>query len=88
MSIEEEEALQKRNLFKRIEEVHSIKTPVKIDFIPNPKSHLLEVLEVVYDKGDKTKSKPIKLYHSKLKEVMENFAKPSPDHVIHINRND
>ena len=75
-------------MFKRIEEVHSTKTPVNIVFTSSPKSHLLEVLEAVYDKGDKTKSKTIRLYHSKLKEIMENFAKPSPDQLIHINRND
>lgn len=78
----------KRNLFKRIEDVHNTKTPVNIGFTSSPKSHLLEVLEAVYDKEDKTKTKTMRLYHSKFKEMMENFTKPSPDKLIHINRND
>lgn len=71
-----------------MEEANNSKAIVNIEFTRDPKSRLLEVLELVYEKNNKRSSKIMTVHHSKLKEMKENFSKPSPDKVIHINRND
>lgn len=78
----------KRNLFKRIEEANNVKAADIIEIIPSSKSYLLELLEMLCTDPEQAKLKSIKLTHPALKIIKENFAKPSPDHLIHINRND
>ena len=89
MSTEEEEAIMKRNLFKRIEEANNTKAADNVEFKPSSKTHLLELLEVLCSNSNHfSSSKTISLGHPKLKLVRENFSKPSPDQLIHISRND
>jgi len=79
----------KRNLFKRIEEAHAPKALSNIEFKENSKSYLLETLENIYQTTRAPVStKKITLPHRKLQEIRNNFAKPSPDQIIHINKND
>jgi len=87
---EEEEETMKRNLFKRIEEAHVPKALAnKIELKENSKSYLLETLENIYQKTQApVSSKKISLPHRKLQEIKDNFSKPSPDQIIHINKND
>jgi len=86
---EEEEETMKRNLFKRIEEAHAPKALTNIELKENSKSYLLETLENIYQKTQApVSSKKISLPHRKLQEIKDNFSKPSPDQIIHINRND
>lgn len=89
---EEEEAIVKRNLFKRMEEANNVKAADNIQIQPCSRSRLLDVLQVLNANSEQStktsKTKTIKLSHPKLKTIKENFAKPSPDHLIHISRND
>ena len=79
----------KRNLFKRIEEAHVPKALAKIELKENSKSCLLETLENIYQKTlTPVSTKKITLPHRKLQEIKDNFSKPSPDQIIHINKND
>jgi len=49
----------------------------------------MEVLENLHGNASQNSNhKVVQLYHPKLQGIKQNFAQPSPDQLIHINRND